>query len=99
MSTFGMLLKEYRERAALSQNDLATQANLSASLLHQVTHSSETAADLADWGDAAYAERFRRRIATVRAAEAKIGDGTALTEADPEAPCWSWYAADQRVGW
>lgn len=24
---------------------------------------------------------------------------TVLTEADPEAPCWSWYAADQRVGW
>ncbi|MEL6983656.1 MAG: maleylpyruvate isomerase N-terminal domain-containing protein, partial [Actinomycetota bacterium] len=23
----------------------------------------------------------------------------ALTNADPEAPCWSWYEHDQRVGW
>lgn len=22
-----------------------------------------------------------------------------LTDADPETPCWSWYEADQRVGW
>jgi transcriptional regulator with XRE-family HTH domain len=36
MSTFGMLLKEYRERAALSQNDLATQANLSASSISRI---------------------------------------------------------------
>ncbi len=40
------------------------------------------ATDLAGWGDAAYAQRFLRRIADVRAAEARVTDGsTRLTEA------------------
>jgi transcriptional regulator with XRE-family HTH domain len=36
MSTFGMLLKEYRERAGLSQNELANQAGLSASTISRI---------------------------------------------------------------
>ncbi len=36
MSTFGILLKTYRERAGLSQNDLGTQAGLSASTISRV---------------------------------------------------------------
>jgi transcriptional regulator with XRE-family HTH domain len=36
MSTFGMLLKEYRERSGLSQNDLAVQASLSASTISRI---------------------------------------------------------------
>jgi transcriptional regulator with XRE-family HTH domain len=36
MSTFGMLLKMYRERAGLSQADLAAQAGLSASTISRV---------------------------------------------------------------
>jgi indolepyruvate ferredoxin oxidoreductase len=40
------------------------------------------AADLADWGDDRYATRFRDRIAAVRAAEARVDDGsTRLTAA------------------
>jgi indolepyruvate ferredoxin oxidoreductase len=39
------------------------------------------AADLADWGDAAYADRFLARVADVRAAESKVAaDSTTLTE-------------------
>ena len=36
MSTFGILLKNYRERAGLSQNELAVQAGLSASTISRV---------------------------------------------------------------
>ena len=36
MSTFGILLKTYRERAGLSQNELAIQAGLSASTISRV---------------------------------------------------------------
>jgi transcriptional regulator with XRE-family HTH domain/ketosteroid isomerase-like protein len=36
MSTFGMLLKTYRERTGLSQNELAAQAGLSASTISRV---------------------------------------------------------------
>ena len=36
MSTFGILLKNYRERAALSQNDLAVKAGLSGSTISRV---------------------------------------------------------------
>ena len=36
MSTFGILLKTYRERAGLSQNELAVQAGLSASTISRV---------------------------------------------------------------
>jgi len=36
MSTFGMLLRTYRERAGLSQNDLSAQAGLSASTISRV---------------------------------------------------------------
>jgi transcriptional regulator with XRE-family HTH domain len=36
MSTFGILLKTYRERAGLSQNDLAVKAGLSASTISRV---------------------------------------------------------------
>jgi transcriptional regulator with XRE-family HTH domain/ketosteroid isomerase-like protein len=36
MSTFGLLLKSYRERAGLSQNELAAQAGLSASTISRV---------------------------------------------------------------
>jgi len=39
------------------------------------------AADLADWGDAEYADRFRERIDTVRAADARVGGDDRLTEA------------------
>ena len=36
MSTFGLLLKSYRERAALSQNDLAVKVGLSGSTISRV---------------------------------------------------------------
>jgi indolepyruvate ferredoxin oxidoreductase len=40
------------------------------------------AADLSEWGDDAYADRFRARVAGVRAAESNVAaDSTALTEA------------------
>ena len=43
MSTFGMLLKEYRERADLSQNDLAVQASLSASTISRIESGERSA--------------------------------------------------------
>ncbi len=41
MSTFGILLKTYRERAGLSQNELAIQAGLSASTISRVEGGTE----------------------------------------------------------
>jgi len=43
MSTFGMLLNEYRKRAGLSQNDLATQAGLSASTISRIESGERSA--------------------------------------------------------
>jgi len=75
MSTFGILLKNYRERAALSQNDLAVKVGLSGSTISRV-----------ESGTRAPLHRRSQILALARALDLDQGETDALLSAADLAP-------------
>jgi transcriptional regulator with XRE-family HTH domain len=75
MSTFGILLKNYRERAGLSQSELAVQAGLSASTISRVEN-----------GERSPLRRRRQVLALAKALDLSQGDTDALLSAADLAP-------------
>jgi transcriptional regulator with XRE-family HTH domain len=75
MSTFGILLKNYRERAAFSQNDLAIKVGLSGSTISRV-----------ESGTRAPLHRRSQILALARALELDQGETDALLSAADLAP-------------